>query len=231
MLRKHILVVEDEEDIASVLSYNLEQDGYTVDTLNSGDEVLPFLDAVRPDLILLDVMIPGMDGFEVCKSLKATPEFQSIPVIFITAKMLERNIISGLEIGADDYIVKPFSISVVLSRINAVLRRSNQTAHGPSDQSDIQIGSLTIDQNKMTVFSHHVPIDLTTTEYKVMEVMIKKPGWVFNRSQLLDACKGDDSFVTDRSIDVLMVSIRKKLGDQAYLIETIRGVGYRLKDN
>ncbi len=176
-------------------------------------------------------MIPEKDGFEVCKELKASTHTKHIPVIFLTAKTLEHNVISGLEIGADDYITKPFSISVVISRIKAVLRRTQTISFNNKEAPQkITYGNITLDTIKMTVKTPAAKLPISTTEFLLLKYLIEKPGWVFKRTQLMEACKGEDNFVTDRSIDVLIVSIRKKLGDYAHLIETVRGVGYKFKD-
>ncbi len=230
MNKKSVLIVEDEEDIASILRINLEADGFHVSTLASGDLVHPMVKKQPPDIILLDVMIPEKDGFEVCKELKADPDTKAVPIIFLTAKTLEHNVISGLEIGADDYITKPFSISVVISRIKAVLRRSKKSAQQSDSESKLTVENITIDRIKMTVKTPEGKLVLNTTEFLLLKHLMEKPGWVFKRSQLMDACKGEDNFVTDRSIDVLIVSVRKKLGQYAHLIETVRGVGYKFKD-
>ena len=232
MNQHHVLLVEDEEDIASILKLNLEADGFKVTSLNSGGQVVQTATSLQPHIILLDVMIPEKDGFEVCKELKATPETASIPVIFLTAKTLEHNVISGLEIGGDDYITKPFSISVVITRIKAVLRRSKQSQSDDSIKAThlIQYAGITLDESKMLVKTELGKLDFNATEFALLKYLISKPGWVFKRTQLMEACKGDDAFVTDRSIDVLMVAIRKKLGPNAHLIETVRGVGYKFKD-
>ncbi|MEC8677961.1 MAG: response regulator transcription factor [Candidatus Margulisiibacteriota bacterium] len=233
MIKKRILLVEDEEDIASILKLNLEADGFEVQTLYSGGNVLNETIQYKPHIILLDVMIPEKDGFEVCKELKANSVTKSVPIIFLTAKTLEHNVISGLEIGADDYITKPFSISVVISRIKAVLRRTkiNDEQTNASVNNDfITAGGIQMNATKMQVKTVEGKIDLNATEFALLKYLMAKPGWVFKRTQLMEACKGDDVFVTDRSIDVLMVSIRKKLGASSHLIETVRGVGYKFKD-
>ncbi len=227
-MRKKILIVEDEDDIATILKVNLESDGYSVEILNSGVDVTSKIMKMMPDAILLDVMIPGMNGFEVCKEIKSNKETKHIPIIFITAKSLEHNVISGLEIGADDYITKPFSISIVLARLKTVLRRSNSLDN--NEQNIIRSGDIIIDKPRMRVTVSGKEIELTTSEFQLLEFIMRKPGWVFKRHQLLEACKGEDIFVTDRTIDVLIVSIRKKLKDNAQLIETVRGVGYKFKD-
>lgn len=230
MVKDKVLIVEDEEDIASILRINLEADGYEVTILNSGGHVITAVLDQKPSIVLLDVMIPEKDGFEVCKELKANPQTKHVPIIFLTAKALEHNVISGLEIGADDYITKPFSVSVVISRIKAVLRRLKDASSVAMDLPFLSAGGITIDGTKMTVKTSHGKIPLNTTEFHLLKYLMEKPGWVFKRTQLMEACKGEDNFVTDRSIDVLMVSIRKKLGDYAHLIETVRGVGYKFKD-
>jgi len=234
MTKKRILLVEDEEDIASILKLNLEADGFDVQTLYSGENVLNEAIEYKPHIILLDVMIPEKDGFEVCKELKANSVTAPIPIIFLTAKTLEHNVISGLEIGADDYIAKPFSISVVISRIKAVLRRvkinNEQNTTSSANNDFITAGGIQMNATKMQVKTAEGKIDLNATEFALLKYLMAKPGWVFKRTQLMEACKGDDVFVTDRSIDVLMVSIRKKLGASSHLIETVRGVGYKFKD-
>ena len=228
MKKKNILIVEDEDDIASILKINLESDGYNVDVVNEGGHVFPFLNKKIPDAILLDVMIPGIDGFELCKEIKANKEFSSIPIIFITAKSLEHNVISGLEIGADDYITKPFSISIVRARLKTVIRRNKKESLDVPNK--LSAGGITIDKDRMNVKVNGNRINLTTSEFQLLDFIMQKPGWVFKRHQLLEACKGEDNFVTDRTIDVLVVSIRKKLGDLSHLIETVRGIGYKFKD-
>ena len=230
MKKDTVLIVEDEEDIASILKLNLEADGFAVITLNSGERVLQTVVEKEPSIILLDVMIPEKDGFEVCKELKANAQTKHVPIIFLTAKTLEHNVISGLEIGADDYIAKPFSVSVVISRIKAVLRRSANQNKDKDESAKLSLGGITIDRIKMTVKTSEGKIAVNTTEFHLLKHLMEKPGWVFKRTQLMEACKGEDNFVTDRSIDVLMVSIRKKLGEYSHLIETVRGVGYKFKD-
>ena len=231
MKNYNILIVEDEVDIASILKLNLESDGFNVSVLNDGSQVVEIVEETKPDLILLDVMIPEKDGFEVCKEIKANQGIKHIPIIFLTAKTLEHNVVSGLEIGADDYITKPFSISVVISRIKAVLRRSKIAAvENKSDASRMSLAGITLDSSKMAVKTAEGKIEMNATEFTLLKYLMTKPGWVFKRTQLMEACKGEDAFVTDRSIDVLMVSIRKKLGGYAHLIQTVRGVGYKFKD-
>ena len=211
MKQPKVLIVEDEPDIADILKMNLNADGFDVTTLAEGSGVLDHVKQHPPQIILLDVMIPGKDGFEVCKELKGDAETKHIPIIFITAKTLEHNVISGLEIGADDYITKPFSISVVISRIKAVLRRSKADAAASvnNEKESISAAGITMDTTRMVVKTADHKINLNATEFALLKYLISKPGWVFKRTQLMEACKGDDVFVTDRSIDVMMVAIRK----------------------
>lgn len=230
----HVLIVEDEEDIASILEINLVSDGFKVSVLHDGASVVEWVSTHQPDIILLDVMIPYKDGFQVCKEIKDSEQTRHIPIIFLTAKTLEHNVIKGLDLGADDYIAKPFSISVVITRIRAVLRRTlpvpaSSSTDGLSGKI-IRAGGIVLDEAKMVVRTDAGPIDMGATEFALLAFLMRKPGWVFKRSQLMDACKGDDAFVTDRSIDVLMVAIRKKLGAKAHLIQTVRGVGYKFKE-
>jgi two-component system alkaline phosphatase synthesis response regulator PhoP len=230
MDKPHVVIVDDEQDIADLLKLNLVADGFEVTTFDSGAQVVDQVARQRPDIILLDVMMPNKDGFTVCKELKANPVTAPIPVIFLTAKTLEHNVVSGLEIGADDYITKPFSLSVVISRIKAVLRRANASI--PVDSTEgpvITARGIVMDTRTMGVQTPHGPARLNATEFALLKTLVQQPGWVFKRSQLMDACKGDDVFVTDRSIDVIMVAIRKKLGAHAHVIETVRGVGYKLR--
>ena len=222
----HVLIVEDEADISELLAFNFKLDGFTVDCLNSGEHVCSFVKQHQPNIILLDVMIPEKDGFQVCRELKADDRTAHIPVIFLTAKSLEHNVISGLEIGADDYISKPFSIPILMSKMKAVLRRTNAETH---DVCPVVVGNLILNPTKMTVQLDGSFIRLNATEFSILHALIKSPGWVLTRNQLMNACHADDQLSTPRSVDVLMVTIRKKLGPYAVCIETVRGVGYKFK--
>jgi len=194
----------------------------------SGEEGLKTAHSQRPDLILLDLMLPGMDGLEVARRLKKEEATKGIPVIMVTAKGEEADIVTGLEVGAEDYITKPFSRKVLIARVRAVLRRK---AAGPADDHEVvTIHDLTIHPGRREVLVKGKPVVLTFTEFGILNFLARRPGWVFTRSQIVGAVKGDEYFVTDRAVDVQIVGLRKKLGSAAKVIETVRGVGYRFKE-
>ncbi|MCB9029415.1 MAG: response regulator transcription factor [Deltaproteobacteria bacterium] len=227
MAKEHILVIEDEQDIQELLRYNLSSEGYTVTCVSSGEEGLQKARAISPDLILLDRMLPNMEGLDVCRELKKDTSTEDIPVIMLTAKGEEADIISGLEMGADDYIPKPFSPKVVIARVRAVLRRE-KTPEAPADV--LRRGDLVINPGKHEVTINNDQVALTITEFKILHLLARKPGWVFNRDQIVDSVHGENYAVTDRSVDVQITGLRKKLGVSSALIETVRGVGYRFKE-
>jgi len=229
MAQEKILIVEDEEDVQELIRYNLEKDGYLTQSALNGREALDKAKSGVPDLILLDLMLPEVDGLEVCKLLKADAETRSIPVIMLTAKGTEADIVAGLEMGADDYITKPFSPRVLLARVKAVIRR--QELPGEDDKSIIRIHDIEIDPGKHRVLVRGKQIKLTSTEFNLLKYLASRPGWVFTRYQIVDAIHGNDYPVTDRSIDVQVVGLRKKLGSAGKYIETVRGVGYRFEES
>jgi two-component system alkaline phosphatase synthesis response regulator PhoP len=222
-----ILVVEDEEDILELMTYNLTREGYRVVGINTGEEAVETVLKEHPDLVLLDIMLPGTDGLEVCRNLKNRPETSALPIIMVTARGEEADIVVGLELGAEDYITKPFSPRELIARIRAVLRRVRS---GPiEEEADIKIGEIVIRPGRHEVLIGDHPTDLTATEFRLLNLLARRPGWVFTRYQIVDALHGSDYPVTDRSVDVQMVGLRKKLGSAGHLIETVRGVGYRFK--
>jgi DNA-binding response OmpR family regulator len=228
MAGETILAVEDEDDIAELIRYNLEREGFRVVTTSTGEAALQ--EAVRraPNLVLLDLMLPGVDGLEVCRRLKADGRTATIPVIMVTARGEEADIVSGLELGADDYITKPFSPRVLLARARAVLRRRREA---PADaEAQISIQGIDIHPGRHEVRVDGVAVDLTATEFKILHFLARRPGWVFTRYQIVDGVRGPNYPVTERSVDVQIVALRKKLGERGKLIETIRGVGYRFKE-
>lgn len=232
MAHEHILVVDDERDILELVRYNLEKDGYRVTTVTSGEEALDGARSRLPDLVVLDLMLPGVDGLEVCRRLQADPATRAIPIVMLTAKGSEADVVAGLELGASDYVTKPFSPRVFTARVRAVLRRGHDTA---DDEATLRIGDLVIRPGRHQVLVDDRPVELTATEFRILAYLARRPGWVFTRRQLLDASQSDDTFlndryVTDRSVDVHIVSLRRKLGAHGTCIETVRGVGYRLKD-
>lgn len=225
-----ILVVEDEAPIQELLQFNLERNKYRVKVVDSGEEALNEASKYEPDLILLDIMLPGTDGLEVCKQLKATSKTSSIPIIMLTALCEEADIVTGLELGADDYITKPFSPRVLLARVKAALRRISTSKPAVSSNELITIHNISIDIARHKVEIGGEDITLTFTEFKVLQLLASQPGRVFTRYQIVDAVHGDDYPVTDRSVDVQIVGLRKKLGAAGKYIETVRGIGYRFKE-
>jgi len=225
-----ILVVEDEAPIQELLQFNLERTKYRVKVVDSGEEAMEEAVSYQPSLILLDIMLPGADGLEVCKRLKANPRTQTIPIIMLTALCEEADIVTGLELGADDYITKPFSPRVLLARVKAALRRIESEKPAVADGDQIHIHDITIDITRHKVEVAGEDITLTFTEFKVLQLLAGQPGRVFTRYQIVDAVHGDDYPVTDRSVDVQIVGLRKKLGESGQYIETVRGIGYRFKE-
>jgi two-component system phosphate regulon response regulator PhoB len=226
MAKERIFVVEDEAPIQELLRFNLERKGYRVKVVGSGEEALEVVNDWLPDLVLLDIMLPGTDGLEVCKQIKAAPQTRRIPVIMLTALGEEADIVAGLELGADDYVTKPFSPRVLLARVKAALRR----AEPESTDEVLSIHNLAIDLNRYKVYVDHCEISLTSTEFKVLHLLASQPGRVFTRYQIVDGVHGDDYPVTDRSVDVQIVGLRKKLGEAGAFIETVRGIGYRFRE-
>jgi two-component system phosphate regulon response regulator PhoB len=228
MAKEHVLAVEDEEDIQELITYNLQKEGYMVTSALSGEDALKKARAKLPELVLLDLMLPGMDGLEVCKILRNDPKTAHIPIIMLTAKGEEADIVTGLEIGADDYIVKPFSPRVLLARMKAVLRRNELKKN--DEQRTIRIRELMINPSRREVLVKNNPVDLTYTEFQMLHFLASRPGRVYTRYQIIDAVRGTEYAVTDRSVDVQITGLRRKLGACGKYIETVRGVGYRFKD-
>ena len=229
MTKERILVVDDEEDILELVRYNLTKEGYQVTGTLSGEEALKKARAEAFDLIVLDLMLPGIDGLDVAKRLKTDEKTRNIPIVMLSAKGEEADIVTGLELGADDYITKPFSPRVMIARVRTALRR--QTRMPDDDTSVVHIHDLEIHPGRRSVLAGGNPVDLTYTEFQVLYILARRPGWVFTRSQIVDAVRGDDYPVTDRSVDVQIVGLRKKLGSLGKYIETVRGVGYRFREN
>jgi len=231
MLQKQIVVVEDEPDILEILIYNLKRDGFIVNASDNGAEGLRLIQQKIPDLVLLDLMLPGMDGLEICRHLKDDAITQHIPIIMVSAKGEESDVVLGLGLGADDYIPKPFSPRELIARVNAVLRRSiNVTKPEAASKDLITIENLVIDSTKHKVTLAGEPLVLTATEFRILHYLACHTGRVFSRDQLLSQALREDTIVVDRNIDVHIRAIRKKMGDHYNFIETVRGVGYRFKD-
>ena len=230
MAKEHILVIEDEEDILALVHYNLSKEGYKVATAISGEEGLKSARANPPDLVLLDLMLPGMDGLDVCRALKKDAALAQVPVVMMSAKGEEADVVAGLELGADDYVTKPFSPKILISRVRAVLRRGRGVDRGEAEEGAVlHRGDLCIHPGRNEVLVQGVPVELTFTEFRVLHFLAGRPGWVFTRYQIVNAVRGEDYSVTDRAVDVQIVGLRKKLGACGDYIETVRGVGYRFK--
>jgi two-component system phosphate regulon response regulator PhoB len=228
MATERILVVDDEEDILELVGYNLRREGYRVQCVASGEEALESVRAKQPDLVLLDLMLPGKDGLAVCRTLKADPATKQVAIVMLTAKGEEADIVAGLELGADDYVTKPFSPRVLLARVRAVLRR--KSAPPVDEEAPVTVGELTVDPRRHEVMAGEERVELTATEFRMLHALARRPGWVFTRYQIVDVARGPDAMVTDRSVDVHIVSLRRKLGELSRYIETVRGVGYRLRE-
>jgi two-component system phosphate regulon response regulator PhoB len=228
MPKAKILAVDDEEDLLELLRFNLGREGYQVQCAASGERALSLAQGEPPDLVLLDVMLPDMDGLEIARRLKSDPALRTIPIIMLSAKDEEADVVAGLELGADDYVTKPFSPRILTARVRAVLRRRAQPAAGT--QGTLRHLGLVIDTVRREVHVDHQPVPLTFTEFQILHFLARRPGWVFTRNQIVDSVHGEDYPVTDRSVDVQIVGLRKKLGTAGRLIETVRGVGYRFRE-
>ncbi|MEW5800770.1 MAG: response regulator transcription factor [bacterium] len=228
MSKQKVLIIDDEEDILELIRYNLVKEGYSVEGVTSGEVALVKARADQPDLIVLDLMLPGTDGLEVCKILKNDIRTSHVPIIMLTAKGEDADIVTGLELGADDYVVKPFSPRVLVARVRAALRK-RKSAEG-KDPLTFAIHNLVVYPARHQVLVNGEPVELTATEFDLLYLLIRRPGWVFTRNQIINAVKGDGYAVTDRSVDVQIVGLRKKLGKAGEFIETVRGVGYRIRE-
>jgi two-component system phosphate regulon response regulator PhoB len=231
MSKLNVLVVEDDADIRELVAYNLTKEGNQVFAAASGEEGLQIARGKPIDLVILDLMLPGIDGFSVCRELKGDPKTRDVPVIILTAKGEEVDMVVGLNLGADDYMTKPFSPRLLNARIGAVLRRKSPEApKDTEDDSSFDRHGLAVHFGRHEVTYHGEPVDLTSTEFRLLGFLVRKPGWVFSRQQILDGLHGSKYAITDRAIDVQIVGLRKKLGKAGHLIETVRGVGYRFKE-
>ncbi len=229
MAKKKVLVVDDEEDIQELVSYTFSKSGFQVICATTGEEAVRAARSAAPDLIVLDLMLPGIDGLDVCRLLNADPQTAPIPILMLTAKGEEADIVTGLELGADDYMTKPFSPKVLTARAKAILRRGRQ---GRADNNDsLRIGEVEVHLGRHEVMVKGRAVELTPSEFKLLTYLFKKPGWVFTRNQIIDEVHGSGYAVTDRSVDVLVVGLRKRLGPCGALIETVRGIGYRVKES
>lgn len=233
MNKQHILIVEDDTDIQQLVSYNLIRSGFNVTCADSGEDALEILDREKFDCILLDLMLPGLSGLEVCRHIRKDQgeDDGRAPILMLTAKGEEEDIIAGLESGADDYITKPFSPKVLVARIKAVLRRTEDSRVLENEDSEeiITIHNLTIDPGRHEVRLGDELLQLTMTEFGILSFLANKPGWVFTRQQIIDSVRGYDFLITPRAVDVQIFGLRKKMREAGKMIETVRGIGYRLK--
>ena len=227
MAKAKILVIEDYRSLADVLEYNLRQDGYETYVAYDGQDGLNQSKLRSPDLVVLDLMLPIVDGLEICRRIRADPVTKKQLVLMLTAKGEETDQVAGFSVGVDDYVAKPFSVRVLLERVKALLRRITS----PTQPGDILVSQgVLVDRERHRVTANEEVLDLTPSEFGLLEALIRQPGRVFSRSELIDAALGGDSLVLERTIDVHVRALRKKLGDHADLVETVRGVGYRFRD-
>lgn len=229
--RRTVLVVDDEKDLVELISFNLQRNGFDVLSAYDGNEAIEIAQRETPDLIILDLMLPGIDGMEVTRRLKADSRTAGIPLVMLTAKGEETDVVVGLTLGADDYVTKPFSMKILLARLNTVLRRAEQARSADDSGTMLRAGPLEIDTAKHEVLVGGEPVKLTLTEFKLLLSLVQARGRVLTRNQLMDKAMGTDVFVTDRAIDVHVTAIRKKLGSASWLVHTVRGVGYRLQES
>lgn len=223
-----ILVVEDEDDIAELIRYNLQTQNYRVVIAASGEKGVEAARREKPDLVLLDLMLPGMNGLEVCRTLKGDRSTSDVPIVMVTARGEENDVIAGLELGAEDYVTKPFGLKVLLARVRAVLRR--RTAKVPAEDDVLRLHDIEIHPGRHEVKAGGEDVVLTNTEFRILHFLARRPGWVFTRYQIVDGIRGENYPVTERAVDVQIVALRRKLGGFGGLIETVRGVGYRFKE-
>ncbi len=227
MSKANVLIVDDEEDILEMIEYNLAKEGYGVTRAQTGEKALRKIQEELPDLVILDLMLPGMDGLDVCRQIKNDSRTVHVPVLMLTAKGTEADIVAGLELGADDYVIKPFSMRVLLARIRAALRRKKVPT---DDSTPLDFGDLVIYPVRHAVFVGVNEVQLTAREFRILMMLARRPGWVFSREQIMDATQDSNVDYSSRAVDVHVMSLRRKLGPRGSHIETLRGVGYRFTD-
>ncbi|MBL0926027.1 MAG: response regulator transcription factor [Phycisphaerales bacterium] len=228
MVRPSVLIVEDEADIAKLMQFHLEREGYSARIAHSGSAALSALEQQRPDLVILDIMLPDLDGLEVCRRLKRDVASRDVPIIMVSARGEESDVVVGLELGAEDYITKPFSPRVLIARVKAVMRRKETDTSG---QISLAGGEVVIDPARHALKIFGQDVELTLTQYRLLHYLASRPGFVRTRDQIVAAVRGEDAVLSSRAIDVHVAALRQKLGDMGGMIETVRGVGYRLSDS
>lgn len=226
-----ILVVDDEPDILELITFNLERAGYRVTGVTTGEAALEAVGGTLPELVVLDLMLPGINGFDVCRKIKGDIRTQGVPVLMLTARSEDADVVAGLDVGADDYVTKPFNPKVLVARVRAALRRGDATGtNGIATADDlVSVHGITIDVARHEVRCGEESVQLSATEFAILEFLVRNPGWVFSRSKIIDAIRGEEYPVTERSVDVQILGIRRKLGEYGRCIETVRGVGYRVR--
>jgi len=230
-LAPSVLVVEDEQDIRELVSYHLRKEGYRVWGAASGEDALRMIEAQPPDLVLLDLMLPGIDGLSVCRRLRADPKTADLLILMLTAKGEEADVVAGLNMGASDYVTKPFSPRVLMARVRAVLRRlARQATTEEGEDEMLCIHNIGIHPGRHEVLVDGRPVELSATEFRILHFLARRAGWVFTRQQILDGVHGPNYAITDRAVDVQIVGLRRQLGEAGKHIETVRGVGYRMKE-
>jgi two-component system phosphate regulon response regulator PhoB len=228
MAQTRVLIIEDERALSDVLTYNLQREGYEAVTAHDGQEGLRKAQTLLPDLIILDLMLPTLNGLDVCRELRAGERTRDIPIVMLTAKAEETDQVVGFSLGADDYVTKPFSVKVLLQRIKALQRRLDSS---PEASDAVEHLGVRIDRLRHQALVHGRQLDLTPTEFRLLECLVRQPGRAFSRAQLMDAAIGEGAVVLERTIDVHVKTLRRKLGDAAEFIETVRGVGYRFRES
>ncbi|MBA3007334.1 MAG: response regulator [Proteobacteria bacterium] len=232
MVRETILIVEDDENIQQLVGYNLAKAGFNVLYADNGEQALASVKRELPDLMVLDIMLPSLNGFEVCKILRKDPQTRTMPIIMLTAKSEENDVTAGLDLGADDYITKPFSPKILVSRIKSILRRREELSGEDGREAKdglLKVHDIVIDPKRYEVVVAGSPVSLTVTEFSILDLLARRPGWVFSRQQIIDGVRGYDYVITPRAVDVQVFGLRKKLGASGECIETVRGIGYRMK--
>ena len=228
MAKAKVLIIEDDRSLADVVAYNLKQAGYEVLTASDGQDGLLQAQMKLPDIVVLDLMLPVIDGLDVCRRLRAEASTKDMLIVMLTAKAEESDELIGFSLGADDYVAKPFSVKVLVERIKALRRRRTTETTDPDDVTNAQ--GITVDRRRYRATADGKQLQLTRSEFRLLDTLIRQPGRVFQRSELIDAALGEDTMVMERTIDVHIRALRAKLGEQADVIETVRGVGYRFRD-
>lgn len=226
MTKQKVLIIEDERALSDILKYNMEKEGFEVVTAADGQEGINRAQAMQPDLVILDLMLPVIEGYEVCRQLRSDAKTQTARILMLTARSDEVDEIVGFKMGADDYVTKPFKIKPLIHRVNALMRRT-KAAEQAADQ--VEIAGLEIDRVHHSAKSDGRELNLTPTEFRLLWTLVRNPGRPYSRHELMDRCRGEDANALERTIDVHVRSLRQKLAEKAEMIETVRGIGYRLR--